>query len=109
MADSILVSDPWETPPLPLDPDLVANSQKLMSCLDPETSASGNAPSAPNQQELKIQQLETEKQQLFERNVNLRAEVVQLRVRNQQLIEENLKLQQRQSPTSWWARWFRSS
>lgn len=83
----LILSDPWETPPTRLDPELVETSQQLMDKSIP-TDLESTLPQeeAPQgQKDLFIAQLEQEKQQLFKRNVSLVAEAARLRIENQHL------------------------
>jgi len=57
--------------------------------------------SEPDSKDLLIAQLEQEKQRLFQRNVQLVAELTRLRVENQHLLEQ---LSEQQRPQSWLTR-----
>jgi predicted nuclease with TOPRIM domain len=98
----MLLADPWDSPPLPLDVELVAVSQRLMAQFQPESLLEHETPM--DEKELQIRQLEADKQRLLERNVILKAEVAQLRAANQRLNQKVAQVQQQ--PTSRLARFF---
>jgi predicted RNase H-like nuclease (RuvC/YqgF family) len=102
LSDAMLLADPWDSPPLPVDAELVAVSQQLMAQFQPEPLLQDETPM--DKQELQIRQLEADKQRLLERNVILKAEVAQLRATNQRLNQKVAQMQQQQ--TSWLGRFF---
>ncbi len=96
-------SDPWETPPVQIDPELVKTSLRLMAKSIPPPKPDhplGDAPDNPDPaattdpKDLQIAQLEEEKQRLFQRNVFLVTETTRLRVENQYLSKQLLELKQ---------------
>lgn len=88
-----LSSDPWETAPAGIDPELVGTSQQLMAKSMPQPDPPAPEP-ASSPKDLQIAQLEQKKQQLFQRNVHLLSEVTQLRVENQHLRQQVTQLQE---------------
>lgn len=85
MTDAPL-QDPWETPIMPLDPEMVETSQRLMAEI-PEVELATPAETV-NETEILLQELSQEKTRLLERNAQLVAEVAQLRAVNRRLIEQ---------------------
>lgn len=91
-------SDPWETPPVYLDPELIETSKRLMAKsippepddLEVKTPAGQSwAPGAKaDTKDLLIAQLEQEKERLFQRNVYLVSQATRLRVENQHLLQQ---------------------
>lgn len=77
--------DPWETPVMPLDPEIVATSQRLMAEFTPNPDLEAME-TVPDAKEILIRDLLQEKQRLLERNAQLVAEVAQLRAANQRLM-----------------------
>jgi len=98
-------SDPWETPPSWLDPELVETSKQLMAkSTPPEPEPIAPEPAiAPK--DLQIAQLEQEKQQLFQRNVQLLTEATRLRVENQHLHQQLTQWQE--TSQNWLTRFFK--
>ncbi len=104
--------DPWETPPLELDPELMETSQRLVSMSEAlygghPSGQSANPESSPA--DLHAAQLESRNKYLFNRNIELVAKVAELEAANLRLQEQisALKLLQRgESP--WYLRWFKS-
>jgi hypothetical protein len=96
-------SDPWETPPVEIDPDLRAVSEQLMAKSQPKPAPeSDTASPTPAEGDPRILQLEQEKQRFFERNVQLTLEVARLRVANQQLLDQVTALQSAAPPDQGW-------
>jgi FtsZ-binding cell division protein ZapB len=102
LSDAMLLDDPWDSSPLPVDVELVAVSQRLMAQFQPASLLEDETPM--DDQELQIRQLEADKQRLLERNVILKAEVAQLRAANQRLNQKVAQIEQQQ--TSWFGRFF---
>lgn len=96
-------TDPWETPPLPPVPEQVETSQRLVARAEAQLAEPTIPVAEIDEKEVRIQQLEIEKQLLFQRNVNLRIELAQLQTVNQQLLAKIGQLQQRQNDP-WWTR-----
>ncbi|MBW4550920.1 MAG: hypothetical protein KME35_07400 [Aphanocapsa sp. GSE-SYN-MK-11-07L] len=105
LSDSTLLADPWESPPLPLDAELVAVSQRLMVQFQSAPLPEDELPM--DEKELQIRQLEADKHRLFKRNVGLKAEVAHLRAANQRLNEKIAQIQQQPAQPAWLARFFR--
>lgn len=97
------LSDPWETPPAAVDPELLAVSQRLMAQSMADTSTESEPEPVLDPQELQIVQLQQEKQQLWERNVSLTLETARLRAANQQLLDQIATLKDTAHQT-WWSR-----
>lgn len=93
-------SDPWETSPVDLDPELVETSRRLMAKSTPSPQPEVPSPE-PNGKDLLIAQLEQEKQRLFQRNVHLVTEATRLRIENQHLLEQ---LSEQQRSGNWLTR-----
>lgn len=91
-------NDPWETPPVYLDPELIETSKRLMAkSISPEPddlqirTPGGQVPppeAKADTKDILIAQLEQEKQRLFQRNVYLVSEATRLRVENQHLLQQ---------------------
>jgi predicted nucleic acid-binding Zn-ribbon protein len=100
-------SDPWESPSVPLDPELIETSKQLMAKSIPiADSESTLSETSQDKENLLIAQLEQEKQQLFKRNVSLVAEIARLRVENQHLRHQLSELKRHQHPGNWLSRLF---
>jgi len=97
------LSDPWETPPVAVDPELLAVSQRLMARSAEATSVEPEPEPASDPKALQIAQLQQEKQQLWERNVSLTLETARLRAANQQLLDQIAALRDTPHQT-WWSR-----
>ncbi len=98
-------SDPWETPPIWLDPELVETSKQLMAKSIPPEPEPAAAEPVISPKDLQIAQLEQEKQQLFQRNVQLLTEATRLRVENQHLHQQLAQLQE--TSQNWLTRFFK--
>jgi hypothetical protein len=104
--------DPWETPPLELDSELIETSQRLMSLSkeryrDPldllNTDVQAQTPDP------RMRALETRNKFLFNRNIELSAKVAALEAANLRLQEQVSDLKQSQRSTiPWYRRWFQS-
>ena len=103
MLESSIPDDPWETPPVHLDPELVETSQQLMAKSNPAVQPELDPPEVTQDaKDLQILQLAQENQRLFNRNVSLVAEVAHLRAVNQRLLEQVSELkQQSQTAPNW--------
>ncbi len=108
MSESALPDDPWEMPPVPLDPELIATSQRLMSKSEPILDPAESSPTPEvDARDLQIRQLEQQQQWLFHRNATLTAELAQLRITNQCLVEKLAQLRQPpQATAGWFSRWW---
>lgn len=111
LPDTEQPEDPWETPPLALDPELVETSQRLVSLSDAAYQFSGypGYPTTKNGSSVKtVEQTEIEARNkyLFERNAKLVARVAELEAANLRLQEQVSALQQRSSlEKPWYLRW----
>lgn len=102
-----ILSDPWETPPVQLDPELAETSRQLMAKSVPSTNSESGLPEeVQNKKDQLIAQLEQDKQQLFQRNVGLVAETARLRIENQHLRLQLAELKQQQRSGNWLSRFF---
>ncbi len=104
ISDATLLADPWDSPPFPLDAEIVTVSQRLMAQFQPESLLEDEPPM--DEKELQIRQLEADKQRLLQRNMILKAEVAQLRAANQRLNQQVAQFQPQQTQTSWLGRFF---
>lgn len=102
--------DPWEMPPIELDSELIATSQRLVSIseslyqepLEPQkVDTEGQTPDP------RRVALEMRNKYLFNRNIELAAKVAALEAANLRLQEQVSDLKQAQQDTSpWYLRWF---
>jgi hypothetical protein len=104
--------DPWETPPLELDSELIETSQRLMSLSeahyrDPLDLPNANVEvQAPDPRRMA---LETRNKFLFNRNIELAAKVAALEAANLRLQAQVSELKQSQRSTiPWYRRLFQS-
>ncbi|MGB8698694.1 MAG: hypothetical protein WCD18_04695 [Thermosynechococcaceae cyanobacterium] len=101
--------DPWQTPPVDLDPELIETSRRLVdlseSAFVAETSA--NAVTEASERDRQMEELASKNQYLFQRNAALVAKVAELEAANGLLQTEvaSLKAAQRSS-RPWYIRWF---
>lgn len=106
--------NPWETPPLALDPELIETSQRLVALSEeafpapPHPAPIPKAEASHPQFDPKLVELERQNQYLFQRNVNLVAQVAELEVQNRRLSEDLLALKQ-SARSPWYLRWLRRS
>jgi hypothetical protein len=102
--------DPWETPPLELDSDLIETSQRLMSLSEGhyrDSIAPPNPDAEVRTPDPRIMALETRNKFLFNRNIELSAKVAALDAANLRLQEQVSELKQSQRSTiPWYRRWF---
>ena len=97
-------SDPWETPSVGLDPELVETSKQLMAKSVPATNSESGVTEVPlDEKSLLIAKLKQENQRLFSRNVRFVAETARLRVENQHLRHQ---LEQHQRSQNWLTQFF---
>ncbi len=104
--------DPWETPPLELDSELINTSQRLVSLSEAHyrdpSDPLNTATEAPTT-EPRMLALETRNKFLFNRNIELAAKLAALEAANLRLQEQVSELKQAQrSPSPWYLRWFTS-
>jgi hypothetical protein len=104
--------DPWETPPLELDLELIETSQRLMSLSEAyyrNPLDSSNTDAQVQTLDPRITALEARNKFLFNRNIELTAKVAALEVANLRLQEQVSGLKQSQNSTiPWYRRWFQS-
>jgi hypothetical protein len=104
--------DPWETPPLELDLELIETSQRLMSLSEAHYRDSLDLPSTDAEvwtPDPRMMALETRNKFLFNRNIELAAKVAALEAANLHLQEQVSEFKQSQrSPIPWYRRWFLS-
>jgi hypothetical protein len=104
--------DPWETPPMELDPELVETSQRLVS-MSEAIYSNGQEPQsvAPEAkpQDAYVASLEMRNKYLFERNVVLVAKMAELEAANLRLQEQVSALRHpKQDERPWYLRWFKT-
>lgn len=111
MSDAENCDDPWQTPSIELDPELLTTSQRLMAKSDGQYPQCEFVTALPELEAAhqKIVELELQQQRIFQRNVSLTAEVAQLRAQNQRLAQALAQHQQQQTQpkSSWFRRLFR--
>jgi hypothetical protein len=101
--------DPWETPPIELDSELVETSQRLMSISeaiysDGIHSTKADAKDQPSDHHRVA--LETRNKFLFNRNIELVAKVAALETANLRLQAQVSELKESQRNSSpWYLRW----
>lgn len=104
--------DPWETPPIEVDLELLETSQRLVSLSQAlygghqaEPSAvPDSAPADP-----RIVRLESRNKYLFNRNIDLVARVAELEAANLRLQDQISALKRSERSVSpWYLRWLRS-
>ncbi|WP_404786411.1 hypothetical protein [Altericista sp. CCNU0014] len=104
--------DPWETPPIELDPELIATSQRLVSLseassgkpLEGKSASSKSSPADPY-----VTLLESRNKYLFNRNIELVARVAALESANLRLQAQISELKRsHRSDSPWYSRWFSS-
>jgi hypothetical protein len=104
--------DPWETPPLELDLELIETSQRLMSLSEAyyrNPLDSSNTDVQVQTPDPRMTALETRNKFLFNRNIELAAKVAALEAANLRLQEQISKFKQSQnSSIPWYRRWFQS-
>jgi hypothetical protein len=101
--------NPWETPSLEPDLELIETSQRLVAlsestfpaCPDLEMASPESEPSGAK---ARIAELEAKNQYLFQRNVALVAKVAEIEVLNRHLSEEVIALK-KLARTPWFMRW----
>jgi hypothetical protein len=101
--------NPWETPSLEPDLELVETSHRFVSLSedtpasspDPEKAPLGPDPSGAN---ARLAELESKNQYLFKRNVALVAKVAEIEVLNRRLSKELIALK-KMARTPWFMRW----
>lgn len=102
--------DPWETPPMALDPELLATSQRLVSMSEAAYSGTLAHPAAESQekpQDPYTAALETRNKYLFDRNIVLVAKVAELEAANLRLQEQISTLRRpKHRDRPWYLRWF---
>ena len=107
--------DPWETPPLELDSELINTSQRLVSLSeahysDPIASDTLNTVAEAQTINPRMIALETRNKFLFNRNIELAAKLAALEAANLRLQEQVSELKQAQRVQSpWYLRWFTSN
>jgi hypothetical protein len=103
--------DPWETPPLELDSELVNTSQRLVSLSEAYSAPRDPLNTAAEAQTAnpRMMALETRNKFLFNRNIELAAKLAALEAANLRLQEQVSELKQAQRiPSPWYLRWFTS-
>lgn len=101
--------DPWEAPPIEIDPELIETSQRLVSLSD---GVYGGNTLDQTLAELKenphLAVLEARNKYLFNRNIVLVAKSAELEAANLRLQEQlsALKQSNRHSERPWYFRWF---
>jgi hypothetical protein len=103
--------DPWETPPLELDSELVNTSQRLVSLSEAYSAPRDPLNTATEAQTAnpRMMALETRNKFLFNRNIELAARLATLEAANLRLQEQVSELKQAQRiPSPWYLRWFTS-
>lgn len=105
--------DPWETPPLELDSELIDTSQRLVSLSEAhysDPSDSLNTVAEAQKTDPRMIALETRNKFLFNRNIELAAKLAALEAANLRLQEQVSELKQAQRIQSpWYLRWFTSN
>jgi hypothetical protein len=101
--------DPWEAPPIEIDPELIETSQRLVSLSD--SVYGGNTldqPLAELKKNSHLAALEARNKYLFNRNIVLVAKSAELEAANLRLQEQlsALKQSSRHSERPWYVRWF---
>lgn len=98
--------DPWDTPPVALDPDLVETSQRLVSLS--EEAYQGQPETVINEvPDPRIMELEKSNRYLLDRNASLIAQLAQLETANLRLQQEVTMLRKTcQTSKPWYRRWF---
>ncbi len=89
---SELSHDPWETPPIELDPSLVETSQRLMAKSHPPDPVPVEDLEEPDPHTLRLQELRQQTDYLLQRNANLVAENARLQAANQRLLDQVAQL-----------------
>jgi hypothetical protein len=104
--------DPWETPPLELDSELINTSQRLVSLSEAHHSDPSdplNTAAEAQTANPRMMALETRNKFLFNRNIELAAKLAALEAANLRLQEQVSELKQAQRiPSPWYLRWFTS-
>jgi hypothetical protein len=104
--------DPWETPPLELDSELVNTSQRLVSLSEAHYSDPRdplNTAAEAQTTDPRMMALETRNKFLFNRNIELATKLAALEAANLRLQEQVSDLKQAQRISSpWYLRWFTS-
>ncbi|MGR3273674.1 hypothetical protein ACSYAD_01065 [Acaryochloris marina NIES-2412] len=100
--------DPWQTPSVEVDAEVLETSQRLVEKSDAQWPQS--EPASPNPElelaQQKITELELQQKRIFQRNVSLTAEIAQLRAINQRLTQELAQHQRPPQKLGWWQRFF---
>jgi hypothetical protein len=98
--------DPWETPPVALDPELVETSQRLVALS--EDVYQGQPEVATDEvSDPRITELEKSNRYLLDRNAFLVAQLAQLETANLHLQQEISVLRKMsQTVKPWYRRWF---
>jgi hypothetical protein len=102
--------DPWETPPLELDAELIETSQRLVSLSEAhhqDVLGSLTPDVKDHPPEPRMVALQARNKFLFNRNIELAAKVAALETSNLRLQEQISELKQSQS-SPWFLRWFTS-
>ena len=102
--------DPWETPPLELDAELIETSQRLVSLSEAhhrDVLDSQNPRTEAQQPDPRMVALQARNKFLFNRNIELTAKVAALETSNLRLQDQISELKQSQS-SPWFLRWFTS-
>jgi hypothetical protein len=98
--------DPWETPPVDLDPELVETSQRLVA-LSEEAYQGQPETLIDEVPDPCIQELEKSNRYLLDRNASLVAQLAQLETANLRLQQEVAMFRKtRQTAKPWYRRWF---
>jgi hypothetical protein len=105
--------NPWETPSLEPDLELIETSHRLVSLSEDTFSPIPDPEKAPLESALsaadaRIAELEAQSQYLFKRNVALVAKVAEIEVLNRHLSEEVIALK-KSARTPWFMRWLGGS
>jgi hypothetical protein len=101
--------NPWETPSLEPDLELVETSHRLVALSEDAFPALSDLEKASLESEqsgakARIAELESKNQYLFKRNVALVAKVAEIEVLNRRLSEELIELK-KSARTPWFMRW----
>jgi hypothetical protein len=101
--------NPWETPFLEPDLDLIETSHRLVALSDetfltPPDLEEGQTVSSESSTKARVVELEAKVQYLFNRNVALVAKLAEIEVLNRHLSEEVIALN-KSARTPWFMRW----
>ncbi|NCJ06117.1 hypothetical protein GS597_06220 [Synechococcales cyanobacterium C] len=89
--------NPWETPPVELDPTLVEMSAQLMAKSEPTEVVEVTEPEGLDLQTQALQELHQKLGYLLQRNGQLVAENAQLKAANQRLLDQLVQTRQAHS------------